>query len=117
MLLFSLVGLLALLVAYLWFISDHVATKGNYNLLWANPLFLYVLFRLRKTQLAVLYILAICLFTFLLGFWFLPQHFNTAIIPVALALLLRVMLLIYGKLANKKSLKPNRFREIINTNC
>ena len=104
-LLFLAVGLLALLVSYLWFISDHVATKGNWNLLWANPLFLYVLFRLRKTQPVVLYLLTICLSVFLLGFWFLPQHFNTAIIPVALALLIRVMRLIYNQFENKKSPK------------
>jgi hypothetical protein len=97
MLLFFSIGLLSLLVVYLWFISDHVATKGNWNILWANPLFLYVLFRLQKTHSIVLCILATCLLFFLLGFWFLPQHFNTAFIPIATMLILRVLMLVYRK--------------------
>jgi len=95
--LFFVVGLVSFLVIYLWFISDHSATKGNWNILWANPLFFYVLFRLRKVQYIVLQIIAACLFFFLLGFWFLPQHFNTAFIPIALILIVRVLMLMYRK--------------------
>ena len=95
--LFFLVGLISLLVMYLWFISDHSATKGNWNILWANPLFFYVLFRLRKTQYIVLQILTACLLLFLLGFGFLPQHFNTAFIPISLMLMVRILMLIYRK--------------------
>ena len=95
--LFFVVGLVSFLIIYLWFISDHSATKGNWNILWANPLFFYVLFRRRKTQPVVLYILATCLLFFLLGFWFLPQHFNTAFIPINFMLIVRVFMLIFRK--------------------
>ena len=95
--LFLAIGVVSFLVAYLWFISDHSATKGNWNLLWANPLFFYVLFRLRKTQSIVLLAIAACLLFFLLGFWFLPQHFNMAFIPISLTLLVRVLMLGYWK--------------------
>jgi len=95
--LFFSVGIVSFLVFFLWFLSDHSATKGNWNLLWANPLFLYVLFRLRKTQRIVLQIIAVCLLFFLFGFWFLPQHFNTAFIPINLISIVRVLMLIYWK--------------------
>ena len=100
--LFSAVGIVSLLVLFLWFVSDHSATKGNWNLLWANPLFLYVLFRLRKTQVVVLQIIAACLLFFLLGFAFLPQHFNFAFIPISITLIIRVLMLIYQKNSYKK---------------
>ncbi len=32
--------LAALLIIFLWFFTDHQATKLNYNLLWLNPLYL-----------------------------------------------------------------------------
>ena len=101
--LFAVVGLVSLLVIYLWFISDHSATKGNWNILWANPLFFCVLFRLRKTCPIVLYALAACLLFFLFGFYFLPQHFNTAFIPIALMLIVRVLMLGCWKRDNKKT--------------
>ena len=93
--LFVAVGIVSFLVIYLGFISDHSATKGNWNTLWANPLFFYVLFRLQKTQRLVLLVLTFCLCFFLVGFWFLPQHFNTALIPINLMLLLRLSMLIF----------------------
>ena len=37
--------LFGLLIVYLWFISDHTATKGNLNLLWCCPL--SILFRFK----------------------------------------------------------------------
>jgi len=95
--LFLCVGIVSFLVIFLWFISDHSATKGNWNLLWANPLFLYALFRLQKTQQIVLQIIAACLLFFLAGFYFLPQHFNTAFIPITLTLIVRILMLIYRK--------------------
>ena len=100
--LFLCVGIVSFLVIFLWFISDHSATKGNWNLLWANPLFFYALFRLRKMQYIVLLIIAICLLFFLLGFTFLPQHFNMAFIPINLMLTVRILMLIYQKYTLRK---------------
>jgi len=102
--LFICVGIVSFLVFDLWFVSDHSATKGNWNILWANPLFFYLLFRLRKTQYLVLWTLTTCLLFFLLGFCFLPQHFNTAFIPINLMLIVRVLMLIYQR---KKFVKLN----------
>lgn len=95
--LFSAVGVLSLLVFYLAVISDHNATKDNLNLLWANPLFFWVLIRLHKTNNIVLYILLGCLVVLMLGFWLLPQSFNYAFYPIWLLLVLRLVLLLLKK--------------------
>ncbi|MDR0368087.1 MAG: hypothetical protein LBH82_02975, partial [Bacteroidales bacterium] len=91
-LLFAAAAILSLLVFYLAILSDHNATKDNLNLLWANPLFFWVLIRLRKTNPIVLYVLLACLAVLLAGFWLLPQLFNTAFYPIWLTLALRLIL-------------------------
>ncbi|MDR2409849.1 MAG: DUF4105 domain-containing protein [Bacteroidales bacterium] len=94
---FSMIFILSLLVFYLCFISDHHATKDNFNLLWANPLILYALIRLRKSSIIVLSFLLGCLAVLVSGFWFLPQSFNIAFLPIWLILILRITLLILRK--------------------
>jgi hypothetical protein len=94
---FSMIFILSLLLVYLCFISDHNATKYNFNLLWANPLILYVLIRLHKSSLIVLYFLSGCLAVLILGFWLLPQSFNSAFFPIWLVFMLRLILLLLRK--------------------
>ena len=43
-------GLVGLLLAYLWFFSNHIASAWNYNLLWAIPFNLILLFQLLKKK-------------------------------------------------------------------
>jgi hypothetical protein len=100
---FCMIFILSLLVVYLCFISDHNATKYNFNLLWANPLVLYVLIRLHKSIPIVLYFLLGCLAVLVFGFWLLPQSFNSAFFPIWLVLMLRIMLLLF----RKKQFKSN----------
>ena len=82
----------SLLVIFLWFASSHYCTKANLNILWASPLFLYFLIRLRNSrpwlvilQLAML--LAACLMTLAP----LPQQLNAALLPISLTLALRLI--------------------------
>ncbi len=88
--LFSVVGLLSIVILVMWFFTIHWCTKWNLNILWLNPLFLYILFRLRKSNRIVLYITMGCLAVVLIGFAWLPQYFNTAVFPIVLALLARL---------------------------
>src|SRR5690625_6860955 len=37
-LIFVITGLVGVVIAILWFASDHYATKLNYNILWAFPI-------------------------------------------------------------------------------
>lgn len=97
-------GLAGLLVALLWFATDHDATKANFNLMWLMPLHLVAAFfmlpKRRKKWLVSYFVLTgtlvlICV----VGWFFLPQSFNPNFLPLMLLLLMRLALL-PGKLQN-----------------
>lgn len=48
--LFFITGAAGLLIFFLWFMTDHVFTKANFNLLWAFPLNLVLAFVLIKSK-------------------------------------------------------------------
>ena len=89
--LFGVVSLVSLVLAYMWFGSDHWCTKENLNLLWANPLFIVLLLRLRHHNFIVTLIIACTLLVLQIGWNMWPQHFNSAILPVVLALMARLV--------------------------
>lgn len=84
-------GLVGLLVVFLWFFTDHTATKNNLNLLWANPICLLFVFKGAKgivgwwKKLLVGY--TVLLLVMLVGWFFLPQRLHLAIMPFGVALL------------------------------
>ncbi|MBO4738301.1 MAG: DUF4105 domain-containing protein [Bacteroidales bacterium] len=96
-LLFTLLSVLSVLVIFLWFFSDHYATKDNFNLLWANPLAIAILFMLKKTPVWLIGLYAICLIVSFGCFGLLPQQFNSTVLPILLIIMSRL----FG-LANQK---------------
>jgi hypothetical protein len=90
--LFLITGLLGCFILFMWFGTDHKACAANYNLLWALPTNLLVVFTLwRKPRWLQKYFsvcMVIHLLTLLLWFW-LPQQLNIALIPVVVLLLQR----------------------------
>ena len=88
---FFITGIAGIVVIFLWFFTDHTATRWNLNILWANPLNLILvflparfLFGKWKTYLAIYFFIL----SATLLFWFaLPQRLHLAIIPVIFALL------------------------------
>ncbi|NJL76901.1 MAG: hypothetical protein HC892_19655 [Saprospiraceae bacterium] len=48
--LFTIVGLAGILMLFLWLGTDHQATKENWNVLWASPLYLLVLPFLKQSN-------------------------------------------------------------------
>ena len=92
--LFALVGLAGLLMAFMWFVSEHYVTNFNVNLLWAWPTHLVGAVALARGQrrpwvrgyLAAT--AAVALVT-LVGWAFWPQPLHPAILPVVLLLALR----------------------------
>lgn len=87
------IGILGLLVAFLWFGTDHEATKVNYNLIWANPLHLLFIIaafslKLRKKIQKAILVMAIIPFSLFIGSMMIPQQFNPAVTPLVLALAL-----------------------------
>ncbi|MBO7497403.1 MAG: DUF4105 domain-containing protein [Salinivirgaceae bacterium] len=91
---FSIIGLLGILITLLWFATDHGATVGNLNMLWASPLFLVYVFTIGNTEkqwhkwLRIILIAGngIMIFGFLL-----PQSFNLCFYPLIVASLVRLV--------------------------
>ena len=90
---FSIIGLLGLLITLLWFATDHGATVGNLNLLWATPLYLVYIFVIGNTEKQWHKWLRIILIAgngiMLLGY-LLPQSLNVCFYPLIVASLIRL---------------------------
>jgi hypothetical protein len=94
---FLLSGLTGLLLLFMWFGTDHLLCRNNFNLLWALPTHAIAAFFLRKkTRWLHFYLLATIIIQSLLliGWIFLPQELNISLLPVVLIILLRSWLII-----------------------
>lgn len=82
----------SLLMAFMWFGTDHIPTKYNWNLLWANPLILLWWWKARNVR-ALTVFLAACLVVSLsnavTGHNFLPQYFHPVVAVICLIFLLK----------------------------
>ncbi|MFM2376124.1 MAG: hypothetical protein RLZZ165_1221, partial [Bacteroidota bacterium] len=90
-LLFSILGLLGVLILLLWTATDHDATRWNLNLLWASPLHLVYAFMLairRTRRLALHYAMAMVPVT--ISVWFLHSGLHPAFHPIIGAVLIRL---------------------------
>lgn len=89
-------GLAGLIMALLWFATDHTATKVNFNLLWALPTHLLVFWRSHRTGWVRKYFLVTAVLAGLaLVCWkFIPQEMPVAAIPI---ILLVIILAVRGK--------------------
>lgn len=90
-LLFTLAGIGGLVLFFLSFISEHPCTCPNWNMLWLHPLQLSILplSLVKNGRKAVFYYHFInfaAIMIMLLGWRFIPQHFNHAIIPLIITL-------------------------------
>lgn len=91
---FTILGLTGWVVFFLWFFTDHIATKDNLNLLWAFPLHLPVFLLWWKLSgvfrkwYALLFggIDVIILLTWVVF----PQNFHVAFVPLMLLTVLRL---------------------------
>lgn len=95
--LFFVVGVIGILLLFLWTLTDHHAAAKNFNLLWAVPTHAVIaIFLMRKfpPRWIKKYFLATAILTaLLLGFWFvLPQALNVFLIPIAGIILMRSLL-------------------------
>ncbi|MBN7809550.1 DUF4105 domain-containing protein [Algoriphagus sp. H41] len=99
--LFAILGLLGLLLAFLWFFTDHAATKWNWNLLWAFPGHLALVYGLAKKRFEP-WVKKYLLFALILAdaavvFWILGwQSFHPSLIPLLLVIILRTNYLYYN---------------------
>ncbi len=92
--LFSIAGIAGCVLFFLCFISTHAGTWPNISILWLHPLHLFaaILFAVKKGRKAAYcyhFINFAALTLMLLGWHFIPQHMNTAFIPLIMSLWLR----------------------------
>lgn len=98
--LFFLTGAAGLLIFFLWFLTDHSATAGNFNILWAFPLNIVLAFVLvRKKPLPkwiskYLWIVLLGIVLTLILWLFKVQIFSQLIIFILLALAIRYVFLL-----------------------
>lgn len=103
-----LTGTLGLVVFFLWFLSDYTATGANYNILWAMPANLILMFFVKKLKTKgiiriggfVTWIMAGCVVIF----WLLiPQSLPPLAFPLSLVIFIRLSVLLFpGKLMMKR---------------
>ena len=96
---FAITGIAGIIMLLLWFATDHTATAHNYNLLWAFPLNLIVLFPLLKSVVHVRVVKYIKLLVILLCLlclhWMVGvQVYAIGLIPILIALVIRYVFLI-----------------------
>jgi hypothetical protein len=95
-----IVGLLGILILFMWFGTDHIMCRNNYNILWAWPMNIVAAFYIHsKKSWARIYFLVYAIFNILLIglLGFIPQHFNSALIPILAILILRSLIFVVRK--------------------
>lgn len=89
---FFLLGAMGILLLFMWFGTDHSVCANNYNLLWALPVHLPVVFVLNSRKKWVLWyfrIISIWYFILFFGWALLPQDMNSAIVPLVIIAFMR----------------------------
>ncbi|WP_100615100.1 lipoprotein N-acyltransferase Lnb domain-containing protein [Confluentibacter citreus] len=97
--LFSLTGIIGIVILLLWFATDHKATHQNYNLLWASVLNVFMIGQLLRKKTSAWFIkylkflvILLCLLTL---HWIIGvQVFAIGLIPFLIALGIRYLFLI-----------------------
>jgi len=98
---FGLLGIVGLVISFLWIYSEIPSTKWNWNLLWTFPghlLLAIVLMKKTIQQWVIKYLLfALIMADAAVVFWILGwQSFHPSIIPLLLVLILRTNYLYYN---------------------
>lgn len=103
--LFSITGLVGVMIVLLWFATDHKGTHQNYNLLWAFVLNIFVIRQVLKIKASIwfvkylkLLVILLCLLT--LHWTIGVQVFAIGLIPLLIALFVRYLYLIRYYTAN-----------------
>ena len=87
--LFFLAGILGWVELLIWLFTNHKTAAWNFNLLWANPgfLFLSIFYFVLKRVGEPFQIILFYYLSFVLAFWFLlPQILNINLLPFVAAL-------------------------------
>jgi hypothetical protein len=94
---FNILGITGIVILFLWFLSDHITTKSNLNILWALPTHLYYIWKAdfkhdRAMATAYFRFVTIIAAILLLTWPWNPQAFNTAFFPLVLIVFIKSFL-------------------------
>lgn len=98
---FGLIGMMGIVIFFLWFATEHTATKWNWNLLWAFPGHLVLAVALLSKNLKP-WVRQYLLFALIMAdaavvFWIMGwESFHPSLIPILLVLILRTNYLYYN---------------------
>ena len=104
--LFSLTGLIGLLIAYLWLGRVDDVCRDNINILWAVPTNVIVVFFIRKGRAWIKYyflIISVIAAVLLIGFPFWFQRMNLAVVPILGIILFRSFTLFLNRFRAEKN--------------
>lgn len=99
--LFSVLGVMGVVIFFLWFITEHNATLYNWNILWAFPIHLALSYGLAmkrpKPWVRKYLFFALIMADAAVVFWILGwQSFHPSIVPLLLVIILRTNYLYYN---------------------
>lgn len=88
---FGVLGIVGLQMIFMWFGTDHVSCQKNLNVLWANPLYLLLLFPIyKKMKIKWAFMIILIVSVALMAGWkFNPQEFHSAVLPILGIIVLR----------------------------
>lgn len=108
---FLLTGVIGIIIAILWFATDHYATKLNYNILWAFPISLLFIRAIAKDlyhKRLIQYLNLLSILIFLLFFHWITgvQKYPHSFLPLLIGLLIRYRYLVrfYKNLPQNKDI-------------
>jgi len=98
---FAILGIMGIVIFFLWFATEHTATKWNWNILWAFPghlvLAVALLSRTIKPWVRKYLLFALIMADAAVVFWIMGwQSFHPSLIPIMLVLILRTNYLYYN---------------------
>lgn len=102
---FSFLGLIGWFIIGLWFFTDHGVTEQNYNVLWASPLFLPLIYFKKQTQFfkyfLYVYLAGVILMVLLVVFAVI--HIETDIYPIILFCMVRILFILNSQYGLNKN--------------
>ena len=109
--LFSVLGLLGILMAYLWIARIDDVCRNNMNVLWAVPTHLIAVFFIRKKSGWIKYYFlgtAIVAAVLLAGFPFWWQRMNMAVLPLLILIIFRSFMIYLNRKHAEKFIVPGQ---------
>ncbi len=86
---FAITSIISLFLFYVMIFTHYIVTKWNFNLLWANPLFILVFFLKGKNKELIFKIISVLILFVFAGILFLPQKFYIQNLLLAAILLMK----------------------------